>query len=138
MRMLFWGSSNFTVRGLGLNEKMSNIELNLEVDSKSDCDDLKTWFDNLWESNQVRDVKDDVLRYLENVYTDKDPEFIYFKTLYHLFEDFLTDATDADFAQSNPKFQFSEIWKMLYTFQKHGVQACIQKLKAYNGCIYRG
>ena len=129
------GSSNFTVRGLGLNEKRSNIELNLEVDSKSDCGDLKTWFDNLWESDQVQDVKDDVLRYLENVYTDKDPEFIYFKTLYHLFEDFLTDTTDADFAQSNPKFQYSEIWKMLYAFQKHGVQACIQKLKAYNGCI---
>ena len=43
----------FTVRGLGLSKKASNIELNLEVDSKSDCADLKTWFDNLWESDQV-------------------------------------------------------------------------------------
>ena len=51
------------------------------------------------------------------------------------FEDFLENASDADFAQENPKFQQSEIWKTLYTFQKHGVQACIQKLKAYNGCI---
>ena len=129
------GSSNFTVRGLGLNEKVSNIELNLEVDSKSDCADLKKWFDNLWESDQVHDVKEAVKRYLENIYTDKDPEFIYFKTLYHVFEDFLENATDADFAQENPKFQLSEIWKKLYEFQKHGVQACIQKLKAYNGCI---
>ena len=129
------GSSNFTVRGLGLSKKASNIELNLEVDSKSDCADLKTWFDNLWESDQVKDVTNEVLRNLANAYQDKDPEFIYYKTLYHLFEDFLTDATDTQFAEENPSFQQTEIWQKLFDFQKHGVQACIQKLKAYNGCI---
>ena len=129
------GSSNFTVRGLGLSEKSSNIELNLEVDSKSDCADLKTWFDNLWESDQVVDVTAAVLRNLENAYQDKDPEFIYYKTLYHLFEDFLTDGTDTEFAEANPSFLQTDIWQTLYAFQKHGVQACIQKLKAYNGCI---
>ena len=72
------GSSNFTVRGLGLSETASNIELNLEVDSKSDCADLKKWFDNLWESDQVADVTKEVLRNLENAYQDKDPEFIYY------------------------------------------------------------
>ena len=129
------GSSNFTVRGLGLSKKASNIELNLEVDSKSDCADLKTWFDNLWESDQVKDVTNEVLRNLANAYQDKDPEFIYYKTLYHLFEDFLTDATDTQFAEENPSFQQTEIWQKLFDFQKHGVQACLQKLKAYNGCI---
>lgn len=129
------GSSNFTVRGLGLSEKASNIELNLEVDSKSDCADLKTWFDNLWDSDQVVDVTDEVLQNLANAYQDKDPEFIYYKTLYHLFEDFLKNTTDTEFAEENPKFQETEIWQKLFAFQKHGVQACIQKLKAYNGCI---
>ena len=129
------GSSNFTVRGLGLSKTTSNIELNLEVDSKSDCADLKTWFDSLWKSDQVVDVTAEVLRDLANAYQDKDPEFIYYKTLYHLFEDFLKDATDTEFAQANPKFQETEIWQKLFAFQKHGVQACIQKLKAYNGCI---
>ena len=129
------GSSNFTVRGLGLSEKASNIELNLEVDSKSDCADLKTWFDNLWASDQVVDVTAEVLRNLANAYQDKDPEFIYYKTLYHLFEDFLKDTTDTEFTKENPKFQETGIWQKLFAFQKHGVQACIQKLKAYNGCI---
>ena len=129
------GSSNFTVRGLGLSEKTSNIELNLEVDSKSDCADLKTWFDSLWESDQVLDVTAEVLRNLANAYQDKDPEFIYYKTLYHLFEDILADVGDAEFAEANPSFLQTEIWQTLYAFQKHGVQACIQKLKAYNGCI---
>ena len=129
------GSSNFTVRGLGLSKIASNIELNLEVDSKSDCADLKTWFDSLWESDQVEDVTAEVLRNLANAYQDKDPEFIYYKTLYHLFEDFLKDATDTEFAEANPSFLQTEIWQKLYAFQKHGVQAGIQKLKAYNGCI---
>ena len=129
------GSSNFTVRGLGLSETASNIELNLEVDSKTDCSDLKEWFDNLWESDEVEDVKAQVLRTLENAYQDKDPEFIYYKTLYHLFQDFLADATDAEFAEANPSFLQTEIWQKLYAFQRHGVQACLQKLKAHNGCI---
>ena len=67
------GSSNFTVRGLGLSKKASNIELNLEVDSKSDCADLKMWFDNLLESDQVVDVTDEVLQNLANAYQDKNP-----------------------------------------------------------------
>lgn len=43
------GSSNFTVRGLGLGSAGNNIELNLEVDSKRDRQDLKAWFDELWD-----------------------------------------------------------------------------------------
>ena len=35
------GSSNFTVRGLGLGAGNNNIELNLEVDSARDRRDLK-------------------------------------------------------------------------------------------------
>ena len=129
------GSSNFTVRGLGLSEKASNIELNLEVDSQSGCADLKAWFDDLWESDDVEDVKEEVLRILENVYQDKSPEFIYYKTLYHLFEDFLKEVPDTEFAEANPRFHETEIWQKLYLFQKHGVQECIRKLKEYNGCI---
>ena len=129
------GSSNFTVRGLGLSKNASNIELNLEVDSKSDCADLKDWFDDLWESDEVEDVKEQVLKTLEDAYKDRDPEFIYYKTLFHLFEDFITKANDPEFADANPRFHRTKIWQELYLFQRHGVQACLQKLKAYNGCI---
>ena len=45
------GSSNFTVRGLGLGAGNNNIELNLEVDSNRDRRDLKAWFDELWKSD---------------------------------------------------------------------------------------
>ena len=63
------GSSNFTVRGLGLATNGNNIELNLEVDSNRDRRDLKAWFDELWnDTTLVEDVKQEVLQYLEQLY----------------------------------------------------------------------
>mgnify|MGYP003381877501 CR=1 FL=1 len=41
------GSSNFTLRGLGLSN-VPNIELNMVVDSDRDRADLKAWFDEIW------------------------------------------------------------------------------------------
>ena len=62
------GSSNFTVRGLGLGNAGNNIELNLEVDSKRDRRDLKAWFDEIWDDEAlVEDVKNEVLQYLEQL-----------------------------------------------------------------------
>ncbi len=73
------GSSNFTVRGLGLGAANNNIELNLIVDSNRDRQELKQWFDELWQSDTlVKDVKQDVLAYLKQLYENHSPEFIYF------------------------------------------------------------
>src|ERR1035437_3211778 len=59
------GSSNFTVRGLGLGEGGNNIELNLIVDSNRDRQELKHWFTEVWNDEKlVNDVKQDVLLYL--------------------------------------------------------------------------
>ncbi|MDZ4159440.1 MAG: phospholipase D-like domain-containing protein, partial [Anaerolineaceae bacterium] len=86
------GSSNFTVSGLGLGQSGNNIELNLVVDSNRDRRDLKNWFNEIWEDESlVEDVKADVLSYLEQLYQDNPPEFIYYKTLFHLFEQYLSD-----------------------------------------------
>ncbi len=46
------GSSNFTVKGLGLGEK-NNIELNLEVNDRRDREDLRNWFGELWDDMPV-------------------------------------------------------------------------------------
>ena len=48
------GSSNFTVRGLGLGNGNNNIELNLIVDSNRDRRELKQWFDELWNNPGAR------------------------------------------------------------------------------------
>ena len=41
------GNSNFSVNGLGLGSS-KNIELNLIVDSDCDHQELKSWFDSVW------------------------------------------------------------------------------------------
>jgi len=130
------GSSNFTVRGLGLGTKYNNIELNLEVDSKRDTRDLKAWFDELWnDAELIEDVKQDVLLYLEQLYQNNSPEFIYYKTLFHIFETFLDDLEKSDILSEQIHLFDTEIWKSLFEFQKDGVKAAINKIRRYNGCI---
>jgi len=130
------GSSNFTVRGLGLGRKNNNIELNLEVDSKRDTRDLKAWFDELWnDAELIEDVKQDVLLYLEQLYQNNTPEFIYYKTLFHIFETFLDDLEKSDILSEQLHLFDTEIWKALFEFQKDGVKAAINKIRRYNGCI---
>ena len=130
------GSSNFTVRGLGLGSSGNNIELNLIVDGNRDRQELKQWFDEIWSNDDlVKDVKKEVLTYLGQLYENHTPEFIYYKTLYHIFEKFLGDAgkTDADIGKTS-LFE-TDIWKALFEFQKDGVKGAINKILRHNGCI---
>jgi SNF2 family DNA or RNA helicase len=129
------GSSNFTQRGLGLSAT-PNIELNLIVDGDRDRADLKTWFDELWGNQQlVVDVKDAVLHYLAQLYVNHAAEFIYFKTLYHVFERFLiSQERDAALFEQTALVD-SAIWQALFDFQRDGVKGALRKINAHNGCI---
>jgi len=130
------GSSNFTVNGLGLGGS-PNIELNLVIDNDRDRADLKAWFHELWDDNTglVEDVKSQVLKYLEQLYIENEPEFIYFKTLFHIFEDFLDEQKKGGLLTGQTGFFESEVWDMLYEFQKDGVKGAINKILKHNGCI---
>jgi ERCC4-related helicase len=130
------GSSNFTVNGLGLGGS-PNIELNMVIQDRRDLQDLKVWFNELWndDTGLVKDVKADVLKYLEQLYIDNEPEFIYYKTLFHVFEKFLGDQEKGGLLNEKTGFFDSEIWNMLYDFQKDGVKGAINKIINYNGCI---
>jgi len=131
------GSSNFTVSGLGLGgENINNIELNLLVDSNRDRRDLKDWFDSVWKNEDlVEDVKDQVLEYLKKLYSDNSPEFIYYKTLFHLFEDDLTNQDWEDLSTIQKQIVDTQVWNILFEFQKDGVKGIINKMQTYNGCI---
>ncbi len=131
------GSSNFTVSGLGLSRN-KNIELNLIIDSKSAIRELKTWFDAIWndQTGLVEDVKDQVLKYLEQLYIENSPEFIYYKTLFHVFEKSVNAQKMSALEYEIQLVKGSKFWKeTLFEFQKHGAMWAIQKLLDYNGCI---
>ncbi len=130
------GSSNFTVNGLGLGGS-KNIELNLIIDSDRDRQELKSWFDSIWndQTGLVEDVKEQVLKYLEQLFVENEPEFIYFKTLYHIFENYLDEQKRGGLLNEKTGFYDSDVWNMLYDFQKDGVKGAINKILKHNGCI---
>ena len=132
------GSSNFTVRGLGLSEAGTNIELNLKVEDRRDLNDLKLWFDELWnDKNRVEDVKEQVLFYLNQVYQNHDPEFIYYKTLFHLFDRYLGDQKDRGLLDEPAQLVDTQIWSALYEFQKDGVKGAINKILTHKRLYHR-
>ena len=129
------GSSNFTVSGLGFSRR-PNVELNLEVDSRRDREDLLSWFNEWWsDDGRTEDVKEKVLRELMRLYADQSPEFIYYLTLYHIFRDVIEREEEVVDAVDNVEIPETKIWKTLYQFQKDGAKAAINKIKKLNGCI---
>jgi SNF2 family DNA or RNA helicase len=130
------GSSNFTVPGLGLLSSGNNIELNLVVSDDRDRDDLLQWFNELWnDKTLVEDVKDRVLAELARLYGNKSPQFIYYLTLFHLFRDFLDGTRELDENLRRVALPDTGIWRALFSFQKDGAKAAINKILACNGCI---
>lgn len=126
------GSSNFTTCGLGIND-CSNFELNTIIDSDNSKKDLKEWFNELWTEN-TEDAKKEILAYIEAIYKENSPEQVYYKTLYHLFEEKI-EANELEDIEKNKKFIETKIWNTLYPFQKDAVKSAINKMNKYNGCI---
>ncbi len=129
------GSSNFTINGLGLGDS-SNIELNLVVDGDRDREDLLAWFDELWtDEGLTDDVRDEVLRALEASHAHASPETVYFKTLLHLFGEFLTDQAAEDALIEQTAFEQTAIWRALFDFQRDGLRAVLSKIEKHGGCV---
>lgn len=129
------GSSNFTLRGLGLS-KVSNVELNLEVGNDVDREALLQWFDNLWNDGSLtRDAKPEVLAALNRLGRPYSPEFVYYKTLYHVFESWFARHGEREGLLHDVHLYDTEVWKALYEFQKEGATSAINRLLRYNGCI---
>lgn len=93
-------------------------------------------FENLWhDSTKMQEVTEEVIENITAAYNENSPDFIYFVTLYNIFNEFLEDISEDDLPNEATGFKKSKIWSMLYNFQKDAVLAIISKLEKYNGCI---
>ncbi|MBE2896636.1 DEAD/DEAH box helicase family protein [Pasteurellaceae bacterium HPA106] len=93
-------------------------------------------FETLWnDAQKFQDVTEAVIENITTAYNENAPEFIYFMTLYHIFNEFLEDLSEDELPNEATGFKTSKIWSLLYDFQKDAVLAIINKLERYNGCI---
>ncbi len=93
-------------------------------------------FNELWEDEErMQEVTDQVVEHISNVYRENAPEYIYFITLYNIFNEFLEDLSEDVLPNEATGFKSSEIWNKLYNFQQDAALAIINKLEKFNGCI---
>lgn len=93
-------------------------------------------FDDLWhDSKKLQEVTDVVIESISAAYKENSPDFIYFFTLYNIFNEFLEDISEDELPNESTGFKQSKIWGMLYNFQRDAVLAIISKLEKFNGCI---
>lgn len=93
-------------------------------------------FETLWaDPVRMQEVTDEVIENISTAYNENSPDFIYFVTLYNIFNEFLEDISEDVLPNEATGFKDSKIWSMLYNFQKDAALAIINKLERYNGCI---
>ena len=93
-------------------------------------------FNNLWnDESKLQDVTEELIENITAAYQENAPDFIYFVTLYNIFNEFLEDISEGVLPNEATGFKNSKIWSMLYNFQKDAALAIINKLEKYNGCI---
>lgn len=126
--------NNFTTVELGC-EKGNAISTTI-VKDQSLAQTLIRDFNEIWNDKKVlQEVTDEVIESITAAYNENSPDFIYFVTLYNIFNEFLEDVSEDVLPNEATGFKDSKIWGMLYNFQKDAALAIINKLEKYNGCI---
>jgi SNF2 family DNA or RNA helicase len=127
--------SGFTTSDLGITHKKGFPTL-IQKSDYPDSQAYLDWFNQVWENKEdLKDVTQKVQDYFESAYKENSPEFIYFITLYNIFNDFLEDLSLDNLPNEQIGFKDTVVWKKLYNFQQDAVIGAINKLEKYKGCI---
>ena len=128
--------SGFTTVDLGCERGNNIYNIVTRTESFENGRQFIRLFDEIWQDERkLQDVTDIVLESITTAYRENSPDFIYFYTLYNIFNEFLEDISEDVLPNEATGFKQSKIWNMLYNFQRDAVLAIISKLEKYNGCI---
>lgn len=126
--------NGFTTVELGCDK--GNVITTTIVKDESLAKALLSDFNELWnDSKMLQNVTDEVIENITTAYNENSPDFIYFVTLYNIFNEFLEDISEDVLPNEATGFKESKIWNLLYNFQRDAALAIINKLEKFNGCI---
>lgn len=128
--------NGFTTVDLGCERGNNAYNIVMRTEAAENSRQYIRLFDEIWrDERRLQDVTDIVLESITTAYRENSPDFIYFYTLYNIFNEFLEDISEDVLPNEATGFKQSKIWEMLYNFQRDAVLAIINKLERYNGCI---
>ncbi len=129
--------NGFTSVDLGYEKDNMMIQGIMKAEEEIYAKSFFKQFDSIWkDDSKMKDVTQSVADYISSAYIENSPEFIYFITLYNIFNEFLDDIMSEDYMPNEGTgFKNSIVWQKLYNFQRDGAVGVINKLEKYNGCI---
>jgi hypothetical protein len=125
----------FTTTDLGC-ERGNHITQSVIKMAHSESTQFIESFEQVWQDKKLlQEVTEEVIDSITAAYSENPADFLYFFTLYNIFNEFLEDISEDILPNEATGFKSSKIWSMLYSFQKDAALAIINKLEKYNGCI---
>lgn len=126
---------SFSKDGLGYSTQM-RYDFNTVSDEQMMIQQYQNLFDTVFNNEEiVKDVKEELLKHLFNLYRENSPELLYYLTLYNIFGEKLINMDDMARVKERTGITQTKIWNSLYNFQHDAVVGAIKKLELYNGCI---
>ncbi|NKQ37891.1 MAG: DEAD/DEAH box helicase family protein [Methanosarcinales archaeon] len=127
---------SFTANGLGFEQ---NKEVITPIYPKIIGDNAKQYieqFNQIWNQKELtKDVTEKVINYIYSVHNENSPEYLYFITLFNIFNEFLEDINEDNIANERIGFKDTVIWDTAYNFQKDAILGAIKNIEKFNGCI---